>query len=258
MVTINPLPPPEITISPANPTVMTGGSQQLTASVQNGPQLVIWEVNGIYRRVRDVRHDHAFVVRLSHRLLYRSRINSQFRYGDYHSHAPNGPVRIWKHKRHNRCSACNAEYFSCHGQCAWRSDFAILRRGAKLKRPRDLAGKRREWRKCSRWNDHPVRNVHSHLFGAKRLQLPHGKRYSSTANGSSAIRIRGRNYRPAKHLHRRLFLEKRQRLDGAKSAGNDANAVKLKQHNGPNVQKIVRLCRRRPDICSHSTRPMSR
>jgi hypothetical protein len=43
MVTINPLPPPEITISPANPTVMTGGSQQFTASVQNGPQLVIWE-----------------------------------------------------------------------------------------------------------------------------------------------------------------------------------------------------------------------
>jgi hypothetical protein len=47
MVTINPLPPPEITISPANPTVMTGGTQQFTASVQNGPQLVIWEVNGI-------------------------------------------------------------------------------------------------------------------------------------------------------------------------------------------------------------------
>jgi hypothetical protein len=47
MVTINPLPPPEITISPANPTVMTGGSQQFTASVQNGPHLVIWEVNGI-------------------------------------------------------------------------------------------------------------------------------------------------------------------------------------------------------------------
>jgi uncharacterized protein YjdB len=46
MVTINPLPPPEITISPANPTVMTGGSQQFTASVQNGPQLVIWEVDG--------------------------------------------------------------------------------------------------------------------------------------------------------------------------------------------------------------------
>jgi hypothetical protein len=46
IVTINPLPPPEITISPANPTVMTGGSQQFTASVQNGPQLVIWEVDG--------------------------------------------------------------------------------------------------------------------------------------------------------------------------------------------------------------------
>jgi hypothetical protein len=46
MVTINPLPPPEITISPANPTVMTGGSQQFTASVQNGPQLVVWEVDG--------------------------------------------------------------------------------------------------------------------------------------------------------------------------------------------------------------------
>src|SRR4029077_2260644 len=47
MVTISPLPPPKITISPANPTVMTGGAQQFTASVQNGPQLVIWEVNGI-------------------------------------------------------------------------------------------------------------------------------------------------------------------------------------------------------------------
>ena len=47
MVTINPLPPPEITISPANPTVITGGSQQFTASVQNGRPLVIWEVNGI-------------------------------------------------------------------------------------------------------------------------------------------------------------------------------------------------------------------
>jgi hypothetical protein len=46
MVTINPLPPPKITISPANPTVVTGGSQQFTASVQNGPQLVIWEVDG--------------------------------------------------------------------------------------------------------------------------------------------------------------------------------------------------------------------
>lgn len=47
MVTINPLPGPQITISPANPTVVTGGSQQFTASVQKGPQLVIWEVNGI-------------------------------------------------------------------------------------------------------------------------------------------------------------------------------------------------------------------
>jgi len=46
MVTINPLPPPQITISPANPTVVTGGSQQFTASVQNGPQLVIWGVDG--------------------------------------------------------------------------------------------------------------------------------------------------------------------------------------------------------------------
>lgn len=45
-VMINPLPPPKITISPANPTVVTGGSQQFTASVQNGPQLVIWEVDG--------------------------------------------------------------------------------------------------------------------------------------------------------------------------------------------------------------------
>ena len=47
MVTINPLPAPRITIAPVNPTVVTGGSQQFTASVQNGPQVVIWEVNGI-------------------------------------------------------------------------------------------------------------------------------------------------------------------------------------------------------------------
>jgi len=46
IVTINPLPPPEITISPANPTVVAGGSEQFTASVQNGPQPVIWEVDG--------------------------------------------------------------------------------------------------------------------------------------------------------------------------------------------------------------------
>src|ERR1700730_16236725 len=46
MVTINPLPAPKITISPANPTVVTGASQQFSASVQNGPQIVIWEVNG--------------------------------------------------------------------------------------------------------------------------------------------------------------------------------------------------------------------
>jgi hypothetical protein len=46
MVTINPLPVPKITISPANPTVATGGSQQFSADVQNGPQAVIWEVNG--------------------------------------------------------------------------------------------------------------------------------------------------------------------------------------------------------------------
>jgi hypothetical protein len=47
MVTINPLSPPKITISPANPTVVTGGSQQFTANIEHGPQLVIWEVNGI-------------------------------------------------------------------------------------------------------------------------------------------------------------------------------------------------------------------
>jgi hypothetical protein len=46
MVTINPLPPPKITISPANPTVVTGGSQQFTANIEHGPQLVIWEVDG--------------------------------------------------------------------------------------------------------------------------------------------------------------------------------------------------------------------
>jgi hypothetical protein len=46
-VTINPLPGTQISVSPANPNVVTGTSQQFTANVQNGPQAVIWEVDGI-------------------------------------------------------------------------------------------------------------------------------------------------------------------------------------------------------------------
>jgi hypothetical protein len=46
-VTINPLPGTQISVSPANPNVVTGTSQQFTAIVQNGPQAVIWEVDGI-------------------------------------------------------------------------------------------------------------------------------------------------------------------------------------------------------------------
>jgi hypothetical protein len=46
-VTVNPLPGPQITISPANATVVQGMSLQFSATVQNGPQAVIWEVNNI-------------------------------------------------------------------------------------------------------------------------------------------------------------------------------------------------------------------
>lgn len=47
MVTINPVPGPQITVSPANPNVVAGASQQFSVTVQNGPQAVIWEVNNI-------------------------------------------------------------------------------------------------------------------------------------------------------------------------------------------------------------------
>src|SRR6266699_4390413 len=46
-VTINPLPGPQIAVSPANATVVAGGSLQFSAVVQNGPPAVIWEVNGL-------------------------------------------------------------------------------------------------------------------------------------------------------------------------------------------------------------------
>lgn len=46
-VTINPPPNAQITVSPANPEIVTGASLQFSASVQNGPQAVIWEVDGI-------------------------------------------------------------------------------------------------------------------------------------------------------------------------------------------------------------------
>lgn len=46
-VTINPAPTAAITVSPAGATVVAGTSQQFSASVQNGPQAVIWEVNGL-------------------------------------------------------------------------------------------------------------------------------------------------------------------------------------------------------------------
>jgi uncharacterized protein YjdB len=45
-VTVSPSPVTQVTVSPANPSVVTGGSEQFTAMVQNGPQAVIWEVNG--------------------------------------------------------------------------------------------------------------------------------------------------------------------------------------------------------------------
>lgn len=47
LVTVTPLPGPQITISPVDPKVVAGNSQQFSATVQNGPQIVIWEVNGM-------------------------------------------------------------------------------------------------------------------------------------------------------------------------------------------------------------------
>lgn len=46
-VTVNPLPGPLISISPANATVVQGTPLQFSATVENGPQAVIWEVNNI-------------------------------------------------------------------------------------------------------------------------------------------------------------------------------------------------------------------
>jgi len=46
-LTINPAPAPSVTISPANSTVVAGGSVQFAANVQNAPQAVVWEVNRI-------------------------------------------------------------------------------------------------------------------------------------------------------------------------------------------------------------------
>jgi uncharacterized protein YjdB len=46
-VTINPLPNARITVSPANTNVVAGETVQFSATVQNGPQAVIWEVDGI-------------------------------------------------------------------------------------------------------------------------------------------------------------------------------------------------------------------
>jgi hypothetical protein len=46
-VTIQPSPAAHVSVSPADPDIVAGGSQQFTATVQNGAQAVIWEVNGI-------------------------------------------------------------------------------------------------------------------------------------------------------------------------------------------------------------------
>src|SRR5438309_7936406 len=46
-VTINPLPGPQITLSPANASVVAGDSMQFTAVVQSGPPAVIWKVNNV-------------------------------------------------------------------------------------------------------------------------------------------------------------------------------------------------------------------
>jgi hypothetical protein len=46
-LTVNPLPKAQATVSPSNINVETGASQQFSATVQNAPPAVIWEVNGI-------------------------------------------------------------------------------------------------------------------------------------------------------------------------------------------------------------------
>ena len=46
-IIINPPPGAVISISPANPTLVPGASQQFNATIQNGPQAVIWEVDGM-------------------------------------------------------------------------------------------------------------------------------------------------------------------------------------------------------------------
>ena len=46
-VTITPSPNPVITVSPASANVVVGASLHFGASVQNGPQAVTWEVNGV-------------------------------------------------------------------------------------------------------------------------------------------------------------------------------------------------------------------
>src|SRR5690242_8516958 len=46
-VTINPSARAQVSVSPANPAIVAGTSLQFSATVQNGPQAVIWEVNGI-------------------------------------------------------------------------------------------------------------------------------------------------------------------------------------------------------------------
>jgi hypothetical protein len=47
IVTIQPLPGAEVIVSPANPDIVVGASLQFSATVQNGAQAVIWEVNGV-------------------------------------------------------------------------------------------------------------------------------------------------------------------------------------------------------------------
>jgi hypothetical protein len=48
-ITVNPSPSTQVSVSPANPDVVEGASLQFNANVQNGPQAVIWEVDGIQR-----------------------------------------------------------------------------------------------------------------------------------------------------------------------------------------------------------------
>ena len=47
IVTIQPLPGAEVSVSPANPVIVAGASLQFSATVQNGAPAVIWEVDGI-------------------------------------------------------------------------------------------------------------------------------------------------------------------------------------------------------------------